>query len=217
MAVVSFMDADQFDVTKSYYNKLKSKEEICYIVLTNYRNQPINETVKGVVVDPNIDVKEIVQGVVYYKMLDYTDEPKELKEFLEELIDPADIYTYVVKLGENYNDLRVLTQLVSKYSDSKLRFIGGNLLALEGAGVGFFSDAFINQYKLKTKATIRFDFTQVRLIDSSNLVVRGIEEFSARKTQVKKSKVVKQRANSKPSRTKSASRKRNVMDILGSY
>lgn len=217
MAVVSFMDADQFDVTKSYYNKLKSKEEICYIVLTNYRNQPINETVKGVVVDPNIDVKEIVQGVVYYKMLDYTDEPKELKEFLEELIDPADIYTYVVKLGENYNDLRVLTQLVSKYSDSKLRFIGGNLLALDGAGVGFFSDAFINQYKLKTKATIRFDFTQVKLIDSSNLVVRGIEEFSARKTQVKKSKVVKQRANSKPSRTKSVSRKRNVMDILGSY
>src|SRR5690606_5287778 len=185
------MDAVDFDVTKSYYNKLKSKEEVCFIVLTNYQNQPLNEVVKAVVVAPEVEVDEIAQDVVYIRELEYSEDNTNLTEFLLERIDPTDIYTYVVKLHENFNDLRELTELVSKYSDSKVRFVWGNLLALEGTGLGFFSDNFITKHKLKIKPAVRFDFTQVRIVDSSNLVVRGIEEFQARKVQVKKSKVSK--------------------------
>jgi hypothetical protein len=219
MAVISFMDAKEFDPTKAYFNKLKSKEEVCYLVLTNYGNEEINETVKAVIV--NDDITEMRHGVVYIKMLDYTNEEKELSEFLEEHVDPTDIYTYVVKLGENYNDLRVLTQMVSRYSDNKLRFIGGNLLALEGAGVGFFSDAFIANNKLKTKPLVRFDFTQVRCINSRDLVVRDLSEYHARKTQPKKSAVRKARTNAKPrsgaNQAKRTNKKRSMVDILSAY
>lgn len=213
MPVVSFMNAEDFDVTKSYYNKLKSKEEICYLVLENYRNQELNDAVKAVIVEE--EVEEVRQGVSYIKQVEFTSELGTLEEFVEQLIDPTDIYTYVIKLEKEYNDLRVLTNLVSKYTDTKLRFIGGNLLALEGTGVGFFSNSFINCLKLKTKSTVRFDFTQVKTVESSTLVTRGIEELQTRINRKKKSTVTKSKSTSKPAKPKK--KKRTAMEIMSSY
>lgn len=214
MAVMALLDASEFDVTKSYFNKLKSKEEPCFLTLENYRNEELNEMVKGVIVSE--EVENVNQGVSYFKVLEYVDVPKELDDFLEELIDPTDIYTYVVKLGETYNDLRTMTHLVAKYGDNKLRFIGGNLLNLEGTGVGIFSESFISGHKLKTIPTVRFDFTQVKLIDKSKLVLRDIGEYNARKTQVKKSVAKKERTGTSTAKPK-AKKKKSMMDVLSSY
>ena len=212
MAVMSILDANEFDVTKSYFNKLKSKEEPCLLTLDNYANQELNEMVKAVIVKE--PVEELKQGVVYYKILDYTESDKELEDFLSEHIDPTDIYTYAVRLSENYNDLRELTEMVKIYTEEKLRFIGGNLLNLEGTGIGFFSDSFINTYKLKSSTSVRFDFTQVKMVPKENLVLRDISEYQVRKTQVKKSSVKKERS-SKSKTVKS--KKKSMMDIIGSY
>lgn len=215
MAVVSFMDAKDFDPTKSYFNKLKSKEEIAYIVLQDYSNEELNETVKGVITDGGVE--EFTQGVIYFKLIDYNDSNLELEEFLEQQVDPTDIYTYVVRLGETFNDLRVLTRLVSKYSDTKIRFIGGNLLALEGTGVGFFPDSFVSTFKLKTKPSVRFDYTRVKMVEPKDLVVRELSEFHARKTQVKKSSVKKKQSSTGGTKKKTAKKRSSVMDILSSY
>lgn len=212
MAVMSIIDASEFDVTKSYFNKLKSKEEPCLLTLDNYTNQELNEMVKAVIVKE--PVESLKQGVLYYKMLDYEESDKELIDFLSEQVDPTDIYTYVVKLSENYNDLRELTEMIKIYTDTKLRFIGGNLLCLEGTGVGFFSDSFISTYKLKSSTSVRFDFTQVKMIPKENLVLRDISEYQVRKTQVKKSSVKKERSTNKQT---VKSKKKSMMDILGSY
>ena len=214
MAVMSILDASEFDSTKSYFNKLKSKEEPCFLTLDNYNNQELNEMVKGVIVSG--EVEECKQGIAYFKILEYIDSPKELHEFLSELIDPTDIYTYVVKLGETYNDLRAMTEEVAKYGEDKLRFIGGNLLNLEGTGVGIFSESFISGHKLKVLPTVRFDFTQVKLIDSNKLVLRDIAEYNARKTQVKKSVAKKERTATTKAKPK-AKKKKSMADILGSY
>lgn len=215
MAVLSFMDANDFDASKSYFNKLKSKEEVCYLVLKNYTNQPLNSLVKAVIANDGVD--EFEQGVLYIKELDHSSSDLPLDDFLEKHVDATDIYTYVIRLEENYNDLRELTRLVALYSDNKLRFIGGNLLALEGTGVGFFPENFIALNKLKVSPSIRFDLTRVKLIDSDTLVTHDYQEFIARKSQVRKSKVTKERKEAKPKKTKTVSKKKNVMDILGSY
>ncbi|PHE64147.1 hypothetical protein COF68_04680 [Bacillus toyonensis] len=219
MAFISIIDSESFDVTKSYFNKLKNKEEECYLVLDNYRNQEVNEMVKVVIAKE--EITEIKQGILYVKMLEFKDSDKELDEFLEELIDPVDIFTYVVKLDENFIDLRKLTELVDKYGESKVRFVGGNLLAIKGAGVGFFADSFLAENKIKTNNVSRFDFTQAKLIDPDKLVTHEIDEYRARKNRPKKSTVKKERAkkvkSSDGTSVKPKKKKRSVADILNSY
>ncbi|MEC2463854.1 hypothetical protein P9X10_02905 [Bacillus cereus] len=197
MAVLSIIDAKSFDVSKSYFNKLKSKEEECYLVLDNYRNEEVNEMVKAMIVKE--EVTDINPEKLYIKMLEHASSELELEQFLEQLVDPTDVYTYVVKLDENFVDLRKLVEMVDKYSEAKVRFIGGNLLAIQGAGVGMFSDSFISENKLKTNKTGRFEVTQVKLIDESKLVTHEIEEYRARKNRPKKSTVKRERAKTKKS------------------
>ncbi|PGF05255.1 hypothetical protein [Bacillus toyonensis] len=233
MAFLSIVDAESFDVSKSYFNKLKSKEEECYLVLENYRNQEVNEMVKAVIVKE--EVTEMKQGILYIKMLEHSSSELELEQFLEEHVDPVDVYTYVIKLEENYVDLRKLTEMVDKYTESKVRFIGGNLLAIQGAGVGMFADSFITENKLKVNKTSRFEVTQVKLLEPSKLVTHEIEEYTARKNRPKKSTVKRERAKKtkladgtevvKPKKPKSVKsktpkpkkQKLSMEDILNSY